>query len=420
MGGIPYTMTRKNKSQQRSNNNNSQKNKQRNRNQNKNSRVKTVYVTQNPSPSPSLGSIGGQLGTVAGNFLSKIFGMGSYKLKKNNIYDDMCNDQVPVMHSNSETVVLRHREYITDISSSTAFTQSSYAINPGLDTTFPFLSAIAQNFQEYSFNGLVFEFKSTSANALNSTNTALGTVIMVASYRADAPSFVNKQQMLNEMWSVDCKPAESMVLPVECDPSENPFRVQYVRGTTVPTGQDPKLYDLAKLTIATVGSQAAAVVGELWATYEVVLRKPKLSAGLDLFGDSALYALVTPANANPLGTNRVQISDAIGLSLSNTVITFPVGAQGNFFVCLSYVNGTAVTPVFTTPTLSNASFITISGNNYFGSNGTNAQYTSTWFYITLVNPTVTSTVTFAGMTIPTTPASSNLTVCQVNGTLVST
>lgn len=41
-------------------------------------------------------------------------------------------------------------------------------------------------------SGLIFEFKSMSGNALNSTNTALGQIIMSAQYDAGNAPFTDK------------------------------------------------------------------------------------------------------------------------------------------------------------------------------------------------------------------------------------
>lgn len=412
MVGIPYTMVKKN--------NKPQPNKQRRPRQ---QRPQTQKYQMVSAPRDSaLGSIGGQIGTVAGNFLSKIFGMGAYKLRKNSVYDDICNDQVPVMHSNSETVTFRHREYICDITSSTAFVSNSFSINPGLSATFPYLSAIAQNFQEYQFNGLVFEVKSTSANALNSTNTALGTVSMVAQYRADAPTLVNKQQLLNEMWAVDAKPSESFILPIECDPAENPLKIQYVRTGSLPTGQDIKLYDLAKVTVATVGSQAAAVVGELWATYEVVLRKPILSSGLALAGDTAVYSCATGLDGtHPLGIVNTQITDSIGLTISGSnTITLPAAAQGYFLFLQLISNGSGAAISFGNPTVAGggATKVNINASSYFGSNGTGVGYGALAFVVYKPDPTITTTVTFANGTFPGSPAAGSVIVTQLDGDFV--
>jgi hypothetical protein len=219
--------------------------------------------------------------TVSSMFgFPKIFGSGSYTMQ-NSCWD--AKQQVPIMHSANESVVIRHREYIADISMNGApFTLATYNINPGLSTTFPYLSAVASNFQQYKFRGLVFEYKSTSATALVSgTNTAMGSVMLAAQYRSDAATFVNKTQLLNEMWSVDTVPSSNTVLPIECDPTETVLNHQYIRTGSLSTG-DIKMFDLALLSVATVGGQSGQtnIVGELWVSYEVELLKPALSTGL--------------------------------------------------------------------------------------------------------------------------------------------
>lgn len=266
----------------------------------------------------------------SGNAIAKIFGWGAYSVKSNTLWDGTLARQVPHMQSNMENITFRHREYIGDISSSIAFESKVFQVNPGLDDTFPYLAAIARNFQQYKFKGLIFEFKSTSASALNSTNTALGTVALAMQYQSDCANFVSKNQLLNEMWSVDGKPSENVILPVECDPSMTSIPLLYTRSGAQPTNSDLKMYDLGKVTVATVGSQAAAVIGELWVSYEVELQKPQLYAGLAIGSESAHYSLV-PTNAAPLASSA-KYMDYIGCTITNNVITFPTSAQGKYLI----------------------------------------------------------------------------------------
>lgn len=214
----------------------------------------------------------GDIGQWAGNSISKIFGLGAYSLKKNTVMDSI-SQQVPFMHSSTAEVRLCNREFICDVSSSTNFQNNVFPLEASNSMTFPYLSTLALNFQEYKFEGLVFEFKSTSASALNSTNTALGTVMMACQYDVTHPPFDNKQTVLNSMWSADSKPSESFLLPIECDPKERPFETCLVRrqATTV---TDPHVYSWGNLNVATTGSQAAATIGELWVSYDVKLMKP--------------------------------------------------------------------------------------------------------------------------------------------------
>lgn len=279
---------------------------------------------------PELGSsLGGWLGSGVG----KIFGSGAYKMSKNSVWSTA--EQCPSMHSTSENIIVRHREYIGDVFSSTTFQNIEYPINPGLQTTFPFLSTIAANFQEFSFKGLVFEFRSTSADALNSTNTALGTVAMAVQYRAGATSFTNKQQVLNEMWAADSKPSESFFMPVECAPAECPMDIQYVRTGSVPSGEDIRFYDLGKLALSTVGSQAVANVGELWVTYEVALKKPILVGAIGSDVESALIPRVSCSNIVPFGVSSGPIlNNSMGATVDGFKITLPIGFSGKILLSL--------------------------------------------------------------------------------------
>lgn len=64
--------------------------------------------------------------------------------------------------SGGKTTIIRNREYITDIigpSSGglpTLFNNTVFSLNPGIATTFPWLSAIASSYDTYKFHGLVF------------------------------------------------------------------------------------------------------------------------------------------------------------------------------------------------------------------------------------------------------------------------
>jgi hypothetical protein len=280
-------------------------------------------------------SILGALGMMAGNGISKIFGLGAYKIKQNNLMDSKTGRQVPFMHSTAEMVTFRHREFLGDVVGSVAFSSTSYNVNPGLDSTFPYLSVIASAFSEYKFKGLVFEFKSTSADALNSTNTALGTVAMVAQYRSDATAPRNKMEVLNEMWSCDSKPSEDLILPIECAPIENPMAIQYVRTGALLANNDIKMFDLAKVIVATVGMQAAATIGELWVSYEVELYKPVMPSQISVSGQGvAQYTTTLGGSGIPYGATQTATFDSIGLrfNASGTTLNFPIGDQNCYHV----------------------------------------------------------------------------------------
>jgi hypothetical protein len=272
------------------------------------------------------GSALGRLGRRAGNWLGEITGLGTYHVNRNVL---LTSNSVPSFRAESNgSAIITHREFVADISGSTSFSDVVRSINPGLSTTFPWLSSIASNYEQYEFLGLIFEFKSTSADALNSTNTALGTVIMATQYDSlDAP-FLNKQQMEAYQFVTSSAPSQSMIHPVECDPRQNALTNMYIRTGPAPTGADLRFYDLGNMEIATVGMQATAVIGELWVSYCVKLLKPKLSVNASI---PAHYTLNSGLGWLDGPSLRPGYYDHVTFSGNNTI---NFRGTGRYTVCL--------------------------------------------------------------------------------------
>lgn len=258
-------------------------------------------------------------------------GHGNYSVSNNTILSP--NSQIPQFSNLGQSVRCAHREFIGDINSSTAFALQSYAINPGLSGTFPWLSAIANQFEQYKIHGLMFEFRTTSSDALNSTNTALGTMILATEYNVLLPSFTNKQQMENTIFSTSGKPSTTLLHPIECDPAQTPNQPAYVRSGATLIG-DNRLYDLGNFQIASVGSQASSVVGELWITYDITFYKPILNNSAAFQAKTAHYLTTNPGNVafTSIGdpTLLVTSMDTIGGGLFDSLPLAPLSAGYEF------------------------------------------------------------------------------------------
>jgi hypothetical protein len=347
------------------------------------------------------GPIGGLVGNIAGHLFSNLVGFGDYRVQRNSLVG---NDkrtyapQVPTMHSRKQSVMVRHREYISDIvtsSSVNTFAATTFQINPGL-STFPWLSGIAANYTEYSFKGLSFEYISTSGDSVGSTTTSLPSVMMATQYRSTATTFSSKQTMLNEYYSCDGKASDNLCHFIECDPKENPYNILYVRTSSVPSGEDGKTYDLGQFTIATTGSQAASVtIGELWATYEVELKKPYNGIEQGTTIPSGHYWSTSATSAAPFGTAHTKEWDGIGLTFTNTVATIAAGNPGQYLLGFSYPSATALTGA-------SVAYTNATASNFFGNEATAlATGTSTasgtgqmlWTVITVTDGTKAVTIT---------------------------
>jgi hypothetical protein len=379
-------------------------------------------------------SIGSWLGKKAGSLFRSITGLGTYAVTKNSL---MANpNDPPVLTNTKGGTRIQHREYITDITGSSTFTLTPFSINPGVAATFPWLSGCALNFEEYILHGLVFEFKSTSASALNSTNTALGTVIMATEYNVVNANYTNKRDMENYVYSTSCSPDTSALHPVECARDINVLSELFIRNTIPPSGTDLRFSDIGKFQIATVGMQASANIGELWVTYDVELIKPKLpnaytSIGPAHYAYDATSGFPAGASAAPVSTNVFGIDgEKVGLlgtgntpvTLDENIITFRSAGR---YIVLLWAYGSSVTVVYPTITLSS----TVTGATIFTTGGSSELYLQspanstagvTMCQILAVDvsqalSTVPATLTYSSGTYPSTITSLQLLIIPLPG-----
>jgi len=354
---------------------------------------------------PTGAMIGNAIGGIGGNMISRLFGSGDYavsnatKLKKNNLV--LSNSaQAPEFGVGRVAVKFKHREYLGDVfssSSANTFKIDSYAINPGQAATFPWLSGvIGAKFQQYRINGCVFEFRSMSADALNSTNTALGSVIMSTDYDSSTDTFASKQEMENTEFGVSCKPSTNMIHGIECLRAQTPVSELYIRAFDVPSGRDIRLYDLGRFSIASTGMQGTSVnLGELWVTYDIDAFKAIEQVPGYLI-PYAQYQLNVASATAPLGTTQTVYpvpggDDLIGLTLTENKISWPVDTEvgSRYQVTLAYQ--AAEVKAITSPAITVGNGIKIAIESYWKS-PENAIAASTWVF--------TATVEYQGGATP--------------------
>lgn len=282
---------------------------------------------------PSIASL---LGQVAKTGLSlaarRIVGFGDYKVSNNSLSGA---GSVPTF-GNDEIRVTR-KEYLGDVMSTTGFFSTSYPINVGNTQTFPWLSTLAQNFEEYEIHGLVFSFVSTSAVALTSADPALGKAMMATEYNVDAAPFSNSRAMLTAMFSNYGKPADNLDHAVECKRSSGITRNLLIRNSTIPTGGTKQLYDLGNFQFATEGMQSVSNIGGLWVTYDVTLKKPVLSPDADLAPVDQYFwnGVQAPTEGQNYLTSLREsvVGGSINYDTKNGRYTyrFPIGTTGNIY-----------------------------------------------------------------------------------------
>lgn len=233
----------------------------------------------------------GDYGNIKGGYYSSDIdlatakGLGPYVVRKNSLTGDIESGGGPPIIRNSksgEAVIISHREYLKDITAgglgennTSAFKLEKWDINPGNPKLFPWLSFLAQNFQEYELRGMIVEVKTMSSDF--STNQQMGTLFGATDYNLYNKDPSTKQQIEMLEYSNSCKPSRSLVLPIECEPANNGDTHKFIAVNSKYNGGDKNLYDWGNLFIGSQGlPETNGVIGELWISYEVAFFKPIL------------------------------------------------------------------------------------------------------------------------------------------------
>lgn len=323
-----------------------------------------------------------QFGPGTSSFIKSITGKGDYILHsgrgiKSTPYRHKLGQKPSHTrhHKNLEKGEMRiqHSEYVGEMisgdvavgtSGPSVFTSQLYGINPGNVGCFPWLATVAQNFQEYKFEKLIFEYKpliSESTSTSAATLTSMGTVCIGTQYDSSQGAYPNKQQLENSDYSVSAKPSEHMTMVVECDPKFNPLGVLYVSANTDPdssgvSNADIRMQNLGLVQFASVNQPIAdnneLDLGEIWVHYDITLFKPiqgyygSILSG-HWVGNAGTGAQATTTPFGPNVTAIVQPTQKSGSLLNCTfnsagTITFPLAiTQGSYLLVYSCNGGAA-------------------------------------------------------------------------------
>jgi len=220
-------------------------------------------------------------------------------------------------------------EYIVDIAGSVSFAATSFAVNPGQSSTFPWLSKEAILFEKYKILRLEFYYRpQVSAYA---TNGQTGKVMLSFDFDAsDAPP-ASKQQVEDTHPHSDGMPYEEVLLTI--DPKDCSLQDSYfVRPGGLPGSSDIKTYDAGVLTVSTIGTNSSANIGELRVRYAIALQDPVLenvvSAPLNYHVSNFQSTSAESSGATTVAKTlalATTVTNGVGASNASGVITLPVG-----------------------------------------------------------------------------------------------
>lgn len=252
----------------------------------------------------------------------------------------------PVISTTKTGIVVSHRTFLAPVENSILFTVDSYATNPGLGSTFPWLSKIASRYDKYRFKKLRFEYRSVCA-----TSTS-GVAMMSFDYDAADDVPVSKQDQAQTIPNAENNVWMNNDLTVPCDSTW-----RFVRQGTVPN-TDIKTYDLGNMHLSTIYGNGVTT-GELYVEYIVELDKPTEPAALAMTIASTSAFFGTPLTPSVVTGKAQPFLVVNGNTLTCLVPgTYVFNASITGTLLLTSINPTTTgsTAVTTLTNLLNASF----------------------------------------------------------------
>jgi hypothetical protein len=285
-----------------------------------------------------------------------------------------------------------HREFLGNVVGQAAWTISNtFALNPGIPASFPWLSNIAQNWETYRFSRLRYCYYTKVGSNI------AGSVIISPDYdAADAApaseivATTYKGAEEDAAWKNIC-----CVLSSASMYTMGPKK--FVRVGALSSNQDLKTYDVGNLFVSVVDFTGAVAAGKLWVEYDVTFFTPQVSPSGNFQFSNVIQSGATLSQASIFGTAGTQVvTGNLGVTAAINTLTLPnlvVGAE--YMVSISLA-GTAFSVNLTN---SVATGLTLKTTAFVGFPvaATSANVTQT-FTATAVSGLLTYTVTAGTVT----------------------
>jgi hypothetical protein len=182
--------------------------------------------------------------------------------------------QFPGVARSMKTKRFQNSELISTIQGSIAFAViQKLSINPGLASSFPWLSSEAKKWQQYRFHSLIFRYVTRTATA------TVGSVILSPDYNPKEQVPTTEAQATNTQDAVEGSPWTNIICRLDPRAMFGLGPRKQIRSTNI--AGDLNNYDCGRLFVCAVGEVGAADIGKLWVDYDVELFVPQNSPESD-------------------------------------------------------------------------------------------------------------------------------------------
>jgi hypothetical protein len=233
-----------------------------------------------------------------------------------------------VFRSGNDTCRIVHRELISSIAGTVAFTVAqAIALNPGLSASFPWLSTQAQAWERYRFNKLRYCYYTRTGSSIP------GSVMLTPDYDAADAAPVSESIASSYQDCEEDAPWKDITCNLPQRSLMGDMKEKTIRTGALQPNQDIKTYDAGNMFVCTVDGTAVGW-GKLWVEYDITLFHPQVPAGgfqasgtltansnitsTAFFGQLADQDATGPLNLSGVGVNVVVANPQIGQEIAAT------------------------------------------------------------------------------------------------------
>lgn len=240
----------------------------------------------------------------------------------------------PVISRSARSQRIQYMELVNaGIAGSTGFTlQQQFIINPGISTSFPWLSTIAAQYEQYKVRSLRFHFVPFCPTSTK------GVVMMMVDYNVNDPVPATETQFMDHPRAVSTPVWERCSFSSSVPDLHTLGPRKFVRSWNL--AGDLKTYDGGVFYLATDNCADTSTLGKLYVEYDIELFTPQLTPSTIAPQGTTVLTAGTQTESTGVSANLTNWTIAYdGLKLTPIIntstgsITLPKGAYRIQFMC---------------------------------------------------------------------------------------
>jgi hypothetical protein len=235
---------------------------------------------------------------------------------------------------NKDLQTIGHTEMIGLVTGTANFTATKFAMQPGLSTTFPWLSTQTLGWEKYRWRKLRIWYETRTGT------TTVGSILLVADYDAADSAPTTQFAASTYHGTSDDAPWKESYIDLDMNRSQE----LYLRNGPLAANLDIKTYDFANLFVCTTDG-AAVNWGKVYAEYEIeMINAQVIQIATNAGGSIRNTVAGSPTDvfgANPTVTNGSFITSVN----SSGVVQLEGMTAGNEYLITIRMSGTAMTAI---------------------------------------------------------------------------